>query len=478
VCGTGTDDGDAFLVEGEGIMQTASRSLATQLVIIAGAGLLGTTSPSSAQTSQNQNSYTAFVSAVAALAASADDLVANERTAARQVYVRQKVTDKVLAAFPSNNSDGPKILKLDDVLDPKTLLCDFRWRKQWAIVKTISARDSNASITLDQLVTTANQSYLSGAVKYLNAAATPANTSDPISAFKVLFGSPSSVKLDPSKKPSVDDETRKYIQTSCEKDLGEFEAAYYGEPIPIIVPAAQGAAPAVAPPAAAAPAPTIPDLSFLGPSGAAITTAFNIISSVIESFAALKADSDAAAKVSTLLRSDQAPLTQGGHDLARTGSDYLFAKRMALAGQFAEQIALVQADAIDLTSAEVQAACPKPYSEMYTRGAEGKGLLNPAFMRCHAIISNHYDKGIQAALQAALAYDQLADTGDTSTALDNFEKMTAPQSYQNIVQNGFKSTDNFWQEATKLVTFAGAVATTASPASIKKLEQSFEAAKP
>jgi hypothetical protein len=375
-------------------MRTIVQSLACQLVFIAVASALSSAAPSNAQIVPSQNSYAAFVSDVAALAAPADDLVANERTAARQVYFRQKVTNKVLAAFPSNDLNGLKLFKLDDVLDPKTLLCDFRWRKQWTIVKTISTRDSNASITLDQLATAKNQSYSNKAVKDLNATAAPANTGDPILAFKVLFGSPPSAEIDPSKKPSIDDETRKYIQTSCERDLGEFEAAYYGEPIPVVVSGPQGAAPAVAtPPEAATPA--IPDLSFLGPSGAALTTAVNIISSVIESFAAMRADSEAAAKVSELLKASEAPLTQGGHDLARTGSDFLFAKR-----------------------------------------------------------------------------------SDTSTALNNHEKLTAPRSYQNMLQTTLKTTDSFWQEVTKLATFAGAIATTASSANAKRLEQSFGVPKP
>jgi hypothetical protein len=111
---------------------------------------------------------------------------------------------------------------------------------------------------------------------------------------------------------------------------------------------------------------------------------------------------------------------------------------MSLAGQFAEQIALIRNDAIDPTSAEAQAACPKPHSGMYTRGTDGKGLLSSGFMRCYATIWNHHDKGIQATLQTALAYNQLADKGDTSTAR----------------------------------------AIAASSANIKKLEQTFQVAKP
>ena len=161
----------------------------SHFTLIASAGLLSATSSSSAQTVQNQNSYTAFVSAVAALAASADDLITNERNTARWIYIRQKVTEKILAVFPANDAAAPNTLKLDDVLDLKTLLCSFRWTKQWTIAKPISVRDSNASITIDQLAATAEQNYLRS-VRQLNAAATPANTGNLISALKVLFAPP------------------------------------------------------------------------------------------------------------------------------------------------------------------------------------------------------------------------------------------------------------------------------------------------
>ena len=130
----------------------------------------------------------------------------------------------------------------------------------------------------------------------------------------------------------------------------------------------------------------------------------------------------------------------------------------------------------DLTSKEALAACPKPYSAMYTRGADGKGPLNPAFMRCYSLIWTHFEKDINAVLQTALAYDQVADNGNTSTALNKFEAMTTSQNYQKIVENSFSTTDNFWQQVTQLVTFAGAVATATSSASAKEAQQAIQTA--
>lgn len=160
--------------------------------------------------------------------------------------------------------------------------------------------------------------------------------------------------------------------------------------------------------------------------------------------------------------------------MGRTVSDYLFSKRLSLAGQFAEQIALVQGDSIDLTSKEVQAACPRP--SMYMRGKDGKGPLNSAFMRCYSLIWTHFEKSIDAALQTAQAYDKLADAGNTATALNKFRNMTTEQNYEKIVTNSISQNADFWQEVTQLVTFAGAVATATSPENLKKLGQVFQAA--
>lgn len=454
-------------------MRSASKTVVGRL-IIAAASLLGTTSLTQAQTATN--SYTAFVTAIAALSASADDLVTNQRNTARQVYIRQLITDKVLAAFPSDNpASPPGTLKLDDVLDQATLLCKFRSAKQWTIVKSISTRDKEASITLDQLAVIAQQNYLSGTIRQLTAAATPADTGDLISAFKVIFAPPPAKAPDPPGKLSVSDTHRTDVETSCEQDLDEFEASYFGRSIPVFIPKAPFAAPAGAPAPAASTVPIkIPDLSFLGPIGVAINTAIAIITPVVEGFAAIKAGSDAENNVKEILNDNRKVLTTAGSALGRTESDYLFAKRLSLAGQFAEQIALIEGDSIDLTSVDVQKACPRP--AMYTRGSEGKGPLNGAFIRCYNLIWTHFEKGISAALQTAQAYDLLADAGNTSTALTKFNNMTTDENYPKIVANSLSQNSGFWQDVTEMVTFAGAVATAAAPANVKKLEQAFQAA--
>jgi hypothetical protein len=445
-------------------MWSKIRRVGSRLCLIT--GTLAVISFSSGAPAQAQNSYTAFVSAITALAASANDLITNQRNAARREYIRQQVTDKILTAFPvAGTAPSSTTIKLDDVLDPNTLLCRFRSTKQWTIVKSISARDKDASITIDQLATVTEQNYLTGAVRQLNAAVTPANTSDLISALKVLFAPPPPTAPDAPQKLSVPDKTRSSVEASCEQDLVEFEAAYYGKPIP--------SPPVAGPVPAAAAAPAIPDLSFLGPIGSAINAAIGIITPVIESFAAIEANFAAKQKVQAILTNDQQPLTDGGRSLGRTVSDYLFAKRLALAGEFSEQIAVIQADSMDLTTKDVEAACP--YKTMYARGANGKGPLNPEFMRCYSAIWVHFEKEVDAALQTALAYDQIADVGNTSTALNKYTQMTTAPNYQKIINEGFQSNDEFWTDVTLLATFAGAISTAVSADNQKKLEQAIKA---
>ena len=61
---------------------------------------------------------------------------------------------------------------------------------------------------------------------------------------------------------------------------------------------------------------------------------------------------------------------------------------MSLAGSFAEQIAMIGWDPVDLTSKQVQAACPKPYSRMYER--ERSGRVNAKFMCCYHVVWGHF----------------------------------------------------------------------------------------
>src|SRR5450631_2229426 len=69
----------------------------------------------SAAQQENQSTYSAFVSALTAMSVAANDLIQNERNVARFESIRQKLTYKVIAAFPGDAGKAP-------VTDPNNTL--------------------------------------------------------------------------------------------------------------------------------------------------------------------------------------------------------------------------------------------------------------------------------------------------------------------------------------------------------------------
>ncbi len=426
---------------------------------------IGCHSSSSFAQSENQNSYSAFVSALSAMSVSANDLIQNERNAARREFVRQKVTAKVLAAFPHASGQAPVTdatnkISLADVLDEAELLCEFRWSKKVVVAK-ISPRENAASITVDHLGTRAQQDYINAVTSQLQALAAPSDASDIPSAIKSLF---SSYQVDVAKKPSADPQMESQFRKSCEADLKEFDAAYYG----IVIPQTSELAAAAAPLGGGT---GLPDLSFFGPIGALFNTVAGIVQPVLTNFSNILNDARKRAAIKEFLKDDQhkQDIVSAGRGLARATSDYLFARRLMLAGEFAEQIALVAGNPLDLSSKEVKEACGADEG-MYRRN--DKGILSGRFRRCHALIWNHFEKGLEAALKTAASYDQIADTGNTTLALNKFNGLVAQ--YDEIVDNSAAQAD-LWKTVTQMLTFAGAVTTAFSQENLKKIEQAFDA---
>jgi hypothetical protein len=328
-------------------------------------------------------------------------------------------------------------------------------------VDRISERDTASSITIDHLNTVAQQGYLDAVAAELKALAIPSSSSDIISAFKQLFAKHQIVV---SEAHTTSAAKREQVRKSCEADLREFDAAYFGLKIP--TPAASGEAV----PAAAAAIPLTGLLSLLGPMGSLGGTIIGIVEPVLTSFADLASDAAKKEAIKQFLRDNdtQSKLRQAGTGVGRTESDYLFAKRLALAGAFAEKVALVTGKPLPLTSAQVQAACQAPFADMYRRGPNG--LPTARFRRCYQAVWEHFEKGITAALQTAAAYDQLADAGDTSTHLNNYARLT--QNFSPIIDD---SGEDVWNMVSRMITFAAAVKTALSEENRKKLEQAFEA---
>jgi hypothetical protein len=434
----------------------------------AAAAMHGMSSP--ARAADESNKYAAFVSALSALSASASDAIQNERNAARLELIRQEVTKKVLAAYPMSAPPGAapdsKTISLGDVLDETSLLCGLRYKAQVVVAK-ISPRDPNASITIDHLNTLAQQNYLSGAASKLQAVAASSNSTDIFAAFKALFAD---YQISLQLQPNASNENREASRKSCEADLKEFDAAYFGVQIPT-----PPAAVAAAEPAAAAPNPLGSLLGLLGPVGTLGNSIIGIIEPIVVDFANLATSFEKQQAIRTFLSTpaNQTNLRGAGLGLGRTTSDSLFAKRLSLAGTFAEQIAVLGGTSVDLTSKEIQAACPGPYvanPAMYQRGANG--LPTAQFRRCYHAVWAQFEKPVTAALQTAGAYDQLADAGDTSTALNKYNKLTADF---NPIIDGNVDSSSLWDTASQLLTFASAIKNAFSADNLKKLQQEFAA---
>lgn len=419
-------------------------------------------STAEAQDADKPNNYAAFTAALSALAVSNQDAIQNERDAARLEFVRQQVANKVLAAFPPDSSVAPvtdpkNTLSIAGVVDETSLLCGFRSDRK-EVVKSISGRDSTASITVDHLNSLAQQNYLTAVAGKLQALAAPSKADDIFSAFKSLFAT---YQITVSAQPTVSDNDRTKIRKSCEADLKEYDAAFFGAKIP--EPPSMGAR--------TASAVIGPDqLSLFGPVGAFAGTIMGIIQPVLVDFANLASDFEKKKAIKAFLSdtSNQSKLRDSGVGLGRTGSDFLFAKRLSLAGAFAEQIAVVAGDPLDLSSKAVQAACPPPYEAMYRRGPDG--LPSAQFRRCYRAVWGHFEDGITAALKTAAAYDQLADAGDTSTQLNGYKALTAD--FSKVADESGQV--DFWDTVSKMLTFAGAVETAVSQDSLKKLQQSLD----
>jgi hypothetical protein len=418
---------------------------------------------SPAKSAEKPSTYAAFVSALSALAVANDDAIQNERNAARLAFLRTAFSKKLLGAFPPDSrqpavTDANNSLSLSGAIDTTSLLCSFRADKI-EIDRNISPRDKEASITVDHLTTLSQQNYLSATAAQLQALAGPSDAKDIFSSFKELFAT---YQVNVSAQPTISDADRTKIRKSCEADLREFDSAYYGLKIP--VPSGPAAS------AAATPF-DFGQLAVFGPIGTYASTIIGIIQPVLVNFANLISDFSKKNAIRTYLSEPdtQNKLRDAGVAVARTQSDYLFAKRLSLAGQFAEQTALLTGNTLDLASKEIQATCSAVQSSMYRRGSDG--APSEQFRRCYSRIWKHFEPEVNALLKTAAVYDQLADAGDTSSHL---------YAYKSLMNNfAAVATDSgqmdVWDTVSRMLSFAGAVKTAVSSENVKKVQQALDA---
>jgi hypothetical protein len=436
-----------------------------RVVSAGGIAIAASIACSAAQTAPDpatQKGYTSFVATLASLTASASDLIALERGAGRLAIIRQAIATKLVAAYDPGAPAAAKTVNLSDVLDVASLLCGFR-ANSIKVVDKLSLRDPSATVTVDHLQTVARSNYLSSVVTQIESVSKVTTPGDILSALQALFASYQVKATDASLQATAIDKVRARTLQRCQGDLKEFDKAYYGIQIKAPEPGPVAAE-------AAAPAAGLPSLSFLGPIGVLVDTVLGIVTPVIIDGATIIDEAKREKAVSDFLSDpkNQTALRTAGTQLARAVSDYTFAKRMSLAGSFAEQTVLVSNIKVELAKID---ACNDPEHKVYVRSASG--APSAIFISCYRAVWAQFQDGVNSAIKTGGDYDLIADAGDTSAALISYEKIT--EDFGAIAQNSITNPAVFWQYVTQLVNFAGAVSTALSQDNRTKLEKAIDA---
>lgn len=418
-------------------------------------------SPQSAPDPATQKGYTSFVATLSSLTGSASDMIVLERSAGRLATIRQATARKLIAAFEPGANASRKSITLADTLDTSILLCGFR-ANSIKVVDRLSTRDTTASMAVDHLQTVARSNYLNSVVTQIQSVSKASAPGDIISALQALFASYQIKATNASLQQTTMEKLRARSLQRCQGDLKEFDRAYYGVDVKPPGPLAAGEAPT--------PAAGLPSLSFLGPIGVLVDTVLGILTPVVIDAATIVDEAKREKAIADFLADpkNQSAIRSAGTELARAVSDYTFAKRMALAGSFAERMAVLSSATVDLTKID---ACSDPENKIFVRSASGGP--SSIFMACYFAVWSQFQDTVGSAIKAASDYDLIADAGDTSAALISFEQITSD--FGAIATNSITNPAVFWQYVTQLINFAGAVSTASSQDSRAKLEKAIDA---
>ena len=414
-----------------------------------------------AQADDNANAYQAFLTVLSSMTAASNTAVQSQRNAGRSLKIRQALTKKLTSeleapATPVAAKD-PAIGFLTEGLAATDLLCKFR-SELVPIVPNLSDRDPASKFSVDHLATLAEQNYLTSVVSQLKSL-TPPKATDIPGAISQLFNT-YQVKVGAGSQTADDAKTCSDVEKVCEADIKNSARSYYGQDISST-------------PAAAAEAPAagtgLPSLSFLGPMGSAFDVIVGIIGPVFIDFSNMAAIEKQKQAVKDFLDSNKTKLENQGEDLGRTLSDYLFYQRLSLAGQFAEQIANINATAIDLKKID---ACNVPMIQMAQKS--DSGAPSAAFMLCYRAVWSQYSKSVEEALTTASSYDKLADAGNTNAALASYIKIF--NNYNDVVEWSGGNND-IWASVNQLITFSGAIANATSGSNLTAIKKALDAVK-
>ena len=98
------------------------------------------------------------------------------------------------------------------------------------------------------------------------------------------------------------------------------------------------------------------------------------------------------------------------------------------------------------------------------------------FMLCYRVVWSQYQAAVDDALKMANSYDQLADAGDTSSALNAYSHIVE-KNYDNVVNSSTNNPEEFWTAVNQLLIFAGAVSNATSGNNLATLKKAVESLK-
>jgi hypothetical protein len=382
--------------------------------------------------------YKSIVTSTSALSSSATELVRLERTTLRLQRIRTALTAKLLVA-----NFGDKF-SINDLIEEQDLLCGAR---------------------ANHISTVARYNYVNAVTSQIEEISKPSSATDILSAIKIVLASYSVDVSDRSLSATSISQLKNIITTRCQTDIRGFDKAYYGTAI-TGAQAGQPTPPAEAPSGTEA----LPSLAFLGPFGALIDTVLGIITPVLTEAANIVDQSKRKQAIEDFLsdQNNQNSLRSAGQELAQAVSDYTWATRLKSAGAFVEGVMVIRKSEIDLARLD---SCKDPNNEKFVRSASG--APSARFVLCWRAAWGQLESTVASTLKAAEDYDELADAGDSATALTAFRRIDTE--FTAISRgNSVNDPQAFWQFVLQIVSFANTLQTAFSQDNRERIHKAID----
>jgi hypothetical protein len=368
----------------------------------------------------------AFVAGANALAKSASERVDLGRANARLNSLQTDFTEKLLA---TKSAKPTFTLGADE----SKLLCDTR-----GISIEVAAR----------------RNYIQAVAGRIEEVGKPTKIDNLQSAIGSLFAGQSLDIKAEIPNPAELAKERATIVQRCEKDLANYDTAYYGKTIV--------AKPVVAADATPAAIPVFSAISAL------VDIVISVITPVVVEGAKIVDEVERRKAVIKFLKmpDNRKAILNSGLALATEVSLFSHQKRLKLSGAVVEKAAVVRNAQIDLNKNDNCKAFLKSGSPTVA------DKLSDDFILCWRGAWSQTEAGIAAFLKAAEDYDRLADAGNTDNARDSFKPLA--ESLEAIENDDEVSLKQFWNWATRLIAFAQKVETAFSKENKQKIDKAID----